>query len=191
MLGENFTGFQYQLCNNWFDVLPIEEYKNRPITFLEIGTLSGANLIAVSKTYGSHEYSKLYCIDPWEDYEDYKEYKGIQNTIYGDFINNISNEKIVDKVIINRGYSNNEILKFPDNFFDMIYIDGNHEPEYCLEDAVLSYRKLKTNGIMIFDDYGWGGPDKTKRGIDAFLSGYVNRVHFIAERNTQVFVRKI
>jgi hypothetical protein len=25
---------------------------------------------------------------------------------------------------------------------------------------------------MIFDDYGWGGPDLTQRGIDAFLSGY-------------------
>jgi hypothetical protein len=36
---------------------------------------------------------------------------------------------------------------------DIIYIDGNHGPEYVLEDADLSFRKLK-NGIMIFDDYG-------------------------------------
>ena len=33
--------------------------------------------------------------------------------------------------------------KFKDEFFDIIYIDGNHEPEYVLEDAVLSFRKLK------------------------------------------------
>jgi hypothetical protein len=42
-------------------------------------------------------------------------------------------------------FQSNEIPKFEDNFFDIIYIDGkNHEPEYVLEDAVLSFRKLKT-----------------------------------------------
>jgi hypothetical protein len=86
----------------------------------------------------------LYCIDPWEDYDDYSEYKNKQQSIYNSFINNIENSGVKDKIIIiNRGYSNLEIPKFQDNFFDIIYIDGNHEPEYVLEDAVLSFRKLK------------------------------------------------
>jgi hypothetical protein len=75
-------------------------------------------------------------------------------------------------------------------FFDIIYIDGNHEPEYVLEDAVLSFRKLKKNGIMIIDDYGWGGPDLTKKGIDGFLAGYHKRITILGETQTQVFVRK-
>ena len=29
---------------------------------------------------------------------------------------------------------------------------------------------------MIFDDYGWGGPDLTQKGIDGFLSGYHKRI---------------
>jgi predicted O-methyltransferase YrrM len=92
---------------------------------------------------------------------------------------------------VNRGYSNSEILNFPDEYFDIIYIDGNHEPEYVLEDAVLSFRKLKQDGIMIFDDYGWGGPDLTQRGIDAFLSGFHKRIVYLGAENTQVFVQKI
>lgn len=98
----------------------------------------------------------MYCIDPWEDYNDYPEYKDQQPTIYNTFISNVENSGVKNKIVINRGYSNVELLKFQDDFFDIIYIDGNHEPEYVLEDAVLSFRKLKKNGIMIFDDYGWG-----------------------------------
>jgi hypothetical protein len=56
---------------------------------------------------------------------------------------------------------------------------------------VLSFRKLKKNGIMIFDDYGWGGPDLTKTGIDGFLSGYHKRIQFLGERDSQVFIKKI
>lgn len=43
---------------------------------------------------------------------------------------------------------------------------------------------------MIFDDYGWGGPDLTQRGIDGFLSGYHKRITRLGERESQVFVLK-
>jgi predicted O-methyltransferase YrrM len=104
---------------------------------------------------------------------------------------NVETSGVKDKIIVNRGYSNVKILDYEDQFFDIIYIDGNHEPEYVLEDAVLSFRKLKVNGILIFDDYGWGGPDLTKRGIDGFLNGYHKRIEILGELNTQVFIKKI
>lgn len=187
----NFSGIQYRLANNWFNYIDINNFKDRQINYLEIGAFYGANILSVGETYGLHNDSKLYCIDPWEDYNDYPEYKNEQSTIYNTFINNIENSGIKHKIIINRGYSNLEIPKFQDEFFDIIYIDGNHEPEYVLEDAVLSFRKLKKNGILIFDDYGWGGPDLTQRGIDAFLSGYYKRIINLGEKDSQIFVKKI
>ena len=186
----NFVGIQYRLADNWFENINVNSYKDKQINYLEIGTFYGANIISVAHTYGLYKDSKLYCIDPWEDYEEYPEYKKEQSTIYNAFINNIKNSGVKDKIIINRGYSNLEIPKFQDEFFDIIYIDGNHEPEYVLEDAVLSFRKLKKNGIMIFDDYGWGGPDLTKRGIDGFLLGYHKKIKIVGEKNTQVFIQK-
>jgi predicted O-methyltransferase YrrM len=188
---DNFTGTQYRLANNWFNNININEYFNKQINYLEIGTFYGANILSFAHTYGLHNDSKLYCIDPWEDYDEYPEYKNQQSNIYTAFLSNIENSGVKDKIIINRGYSNSEIPKFQDDFFDIIYIDGNHEPEYVLEDAVLSFRKLKKNGIMIFDDYGWGGPDLTQRGIDGFLSGYHKRIKNLGEYNTQVFIQKI
>jgi hypothetical protein len=43
---------------------------------------------------------------------------------------------------------------------------------------------------MIFDDYGWGGPDLTQRGIDGFLSGYHKKMVKLAGKQTQVFIQK-
>lgn len=186
----NFVGTTYRTADNWYSIIPTSEYNNKPIKYLEIGAFYGANIISVSKSYCLHSESKLYCVDPWEDYNDYPEYKEKQENTYNTFINNINNSGEKDKIIIKRGYSNEEIPRFEDNFFDIIYIDGNHEPEYVLEDAILAFRKLKEGGIMIFDDYGWGGADLTQRGIDAFLSAYYKRIEFLGEKNTQVFVRK-
>jgi len=59
-----------------------------------------------------------------------------------------------------------------------------------MEDAVLCFRKLKQNGIMIFDDYGWGGPDLTQRGIDGFLHGFHKKITVLGLENCQVFIRK-
>lgn len=188
---ETFDGVQYRLANWWFQTVPLSNYVDRPINYLEIGTFFGANLLSVADSYGIHKDSKLYCIDPWEDYEDYPEYKDEQNTIYGMFLKNIEISESKDKIVINRGYSNNEVPKFQDDFFDIIYIDGNHEPDYVLEDAVLCFRKLKKNGIMIFDDYGWGGPDLTTRGIDAFIHAYHKKIEFLGVINSQAYVRKL
>ena len=186
----NFKGTKYRLADNWLYHLKVDKYKDRPINYLEIGVFYGANLLSVANTYGLHPDSKLYGVDPWEDYDEYPEYKEQQSKIYDSFITNLQNSGVQDKVVLHRGYSNLEIPKFQDEFFDIIYIDGNHEPEYVLEDAVLSFRKLKKEGIMIFDDYGWGGPDLTKRGIDGFLNGYHKRITYLGEKDSQVFIRK-
>jgi predicted O-methyltransferase YrrM len=185
-----FNGIRYRLADNWFRHVPLDEFKTRPINYIEIGTFYGANLFSVAQTYANHPDSRLYCIDPWEDYEEYPEYKNSQTSIYNTFIDNLNNSDYKPKIIVDRGYSHNQLPKYEDSFFDIIYIDGNHEPEYVLEDAVLAFRKLRKNGIMIFDDYGWGGPDLTKRGIDGFINGYHKRISILGERESQVFIRK-
>jgi len=188
---ENFVGVHYRMADYWFPVINVNEYNKRPVNYLEIGTFYGANLLSVAKTYGAHLESKLHCIDPWIDYDDYSEYKNEQPSIYEAFMTNLEKSGNKEKVTVHRGYSNVVIPTLEDNFFDIVYIDGNHEPEYVLEDAVLSFRKLKKDGIMIFDDYGWGGPDLTQRGIDAFVSGYHKRIQRMGVKDTQMFIRKI
>lgn len=188
MISTNFEGTKYRLANNWDGFIPMN---SGPLEYLEIGTFYGANVISVGESYGKHPDSKLHCVDPWIDYNDYPEYKGQQQTIFDKFNYNILNTSNPSKFIVTRGFSNEVIPTFMDEQFDIIYIDGNHEPEYVLEDAVLAFRKLKKKGYMIFDDYGWGGPDLTKRGIDGFINGYHKRIRVLGNRDTQVFIQRL
>ncbi len=188
LLPPNFEGTKYRLCTNWFHFMP---QTDEPINYLEIGTFYGANLISVANSYAKHPGSNLHCIDPWMDYDEYPEYKNQQFKIYTTFCDNIKKSGHEPKVKVHRGFSREEIPKLEDESFDLIYIDGNHEPEYVMEDAVLSFRKLKKGGYMVFDDYGWGGPDLTQRGIDGFVSGYHKRIKNLGSRETQLFIQKL
>ena len=94
----NFEGIAYRLADNWFESVNIHKYYNTPIHYLEIGTCYGANLLSVELTYGAHPESKLYCIDPWEDYNEYNEYKNEQPKIYETFLRNIENSGKKDKI---------------------------------------------------------------------------------------------
>lgn len=187
MLPNEFRGVVYRLADNWFSFVP---RTHQSIRYLEIGAFYGANLLSVASTYGNHKGSTLVAVDPWIDYSEYPEYKGQQETIYDTFQHNISVSEHKNKIDVRRGFSHQLLPTLEDNSFDIIYIDGNHEPEYVLEDAVMSFRKLKVGGYLIFDDYGWGGPDLTQRGIDAFLHGYHKRIHRLGQRESQVFIQK-
>lgn len=186
-LPSTFQGSAYRLADNWFSF--IRPDPSRPLRYAEIGAFYGANIISVAMSYGAHPESVLVAIDPWTDYSEYPEYKGQQGVIYDTFTKNV--EPYTDRIQVKRGYSHDIVPTLEDNSYDIIYIDGNHEPEYVLEDAVLAFRKVKRGGFLIFDDYGWGGPDLTQKGIDAFLSGYSKRIRVLGKQRSQVFVRKV
>ncbi len=191
LLHKEYDGVKFRLANYWQSFLPIELYAKKPIKYLEIGTFHGANLFSVANTYASNPESELYCIDPWLDYGDYPEYKTQQDVNYNTFLKNLESFPEKQKIRTIRGYSHIELPKFEDEFFDIIYIDGNHEPEYVLEDAVLGFRKLKKYGVMIFDDYTWGGPDMTQRGIDGFIHGYHKKINKLGVFGDQMYIQKM
>jgi hypothetical protein len=179
-----FKGIKYKSADNWIGFVP---QTTQPIRYLEIGVLCGNNILSVEKLYASHEDSVLVCVDPWIDYNEYPEYKGKITSYYDMFLENT--EHISHKLDVRRNFSHEVLPTLEDNSFDIIYIDGNHESEYVLEDAVLSFRKLKVGGWLVFDDYE--GAD-VRRGIHAFLEGYKGRIDYkyVGFRDSQVFVRK-
>ena len=67
--------------------------------------------------------------------------------------------------------------------YDIIFIDGNHTAPYVLSDAIMSWKLLKVNGIMIFDDYLWEleKPEtlRPKMAVDNFISNYADYLEVI------------
>jgi hypothetical protein len=62
-------------------------------------------------------------------------------------------EIAADKLHLYEGDSSREMEKQPDSAYDVIYIDGDHSYEGVMWDVEVSARKLKSNGILVFNDY--------------------------------------
>jgi hypothetical protein len=178
-----FQGIKYKDASNWLGFVP---QTAGPIRYMEIGVLCGNNVLSVEKLYASHPDSTLVCIDPWIDYGEYPEYKGKITTYYEYFCQNT--EHISQKLEVHRDFSHKVLPTLEDESFDIIYVDGNHEPDYVLEDGVMAFRKLKSGGYLIFDDYE--GPD-VPIGIHAFLEGYKRKINpSVCLHKCQVIIQK-
>jgi len=56
-------------------------------------------------------------------------------------------------VKLHKGYSFDILNKFQDEYFDLIYIDGDHSYDGVKTDLNLSYLKVKKNGYICGHDY--------------------------------------
>jgi hypothetical protein len=137
------------------------------------------------------DVSRLHLIDPWEIQPQYErrpygtafpaeEIDGIYESVKNVFTDD-------PRVIIHREYSGNMV--FQEEYFDWVYIDGNHSYENVLLDLETYWPFVKVGGILCGDDYGWedkhtnGGVYKAvnefanKRGIP-FLDAALNQFMF-------------
>jgi predicted O-methyltransferase YrrM len=58
-----------------------------------------------------------------------------------------------DQVQIHLGDSSETLATFPDGYFDWIYIDADHSYEMVKKDTEVAKRKIKTDGLLVFNDY--------------------------------------
>src|SRR5271170_192251 len=58
-----------------------------------------------------------------------------------------------EQVRCEEGDSSEVLSKYPDQTFDMIYVDAGHDYESVQRDANVSKQKGKRDGILIFNDY--------------------------------------
>ena len=94
------------------------------------------------------------------------------------------------RVIVHRGDSGVVSASFPDDYFDWVYIDGNHLYEFVKRDLEGFYAKTKSGGLIAGDDYQdggwWGGGVKT--AVDEFVG--THGVELVVIRDHQFILRK-
>jgi hypothetical protein len=54
---------------------------------------------------------------------------------------------------IQKGRSTDCLRRFEDHYFDLIYLDADHSYDAVKADAEVAARKVKTDGILMFNDY--------------------------------------
>jgi predicted O-methyltransferase YrrM len=177
----------------------LAEYKNKPnVRGLEIGSYEGRATCWLMDNILTHPTAKLYCIDTLEGSIEHQQDQVNMRKVKMNFLNNIAPFQNQNKIEFHPGYSQTVIRKNPKIFsnqlFDFIYIDGSHTAYDVLEDAVLCFRLLKTNGYMIFDDYEWRRYEEDhlnpKLAIDSWLNCFKGQYELIYQ-GYQLCVKKI
>jgi hypothetical protein len=56
-------------------------------------------------------------------------------------------------VTVREGPSQQTLPQYPDAYFDMIYVDAEHTYNEVKADAAIAARKVKADGVLVFNDY--------------------------------------
>lgn len=107
----------------------------------EIGVARGDNAETICKKIPG---LKLYCVDPWGCYKENKR-GGNMDKHRANHAQTIERLKPYDVHII-QGTSMDEVKDFEDESLDFVYIDGNHDYKYVLEDITEWSKKVKRVG---------------------------------------------
>lgn len=196
---------KYEFTNTWFDS-NVRENWNRiipvvnPTKILEIGSYEGAASCFLINELCKKKSIELHCIDSWEENDDIK--KNDCELIESRFDNNIkiSIDNAINKVNFfkHKGDSHiclSKMLISEIKDFDLIYIDASHYSPDVLTDAVISFKLLKTGGMLIFDDYLWTGDENIvyypKLAIDSFTNVFSKHIRLIPAPLNQIYVVKL
>ena len=175
---------KYRFENFWFlNNIEIINYflpKSKDIKFdyMEIGSHEGMSLLNILEQYKNVSAT---AIDLWSD-----------NKIQKVFDENLKDFKNLEKINLDSIIA---LRKLKDNNreFDYIYVDGLHEGVHVLIDAIQSFRLLKINGIIIFDDFLQYDKNllyQSYQGIYAFLKLFKKEIKILYFQNILI-IKKI
>ena len=148
------------------------------------------------------EPQRLHLIDPWKfevesvyDKSLYGCKRGVSQEHLNHRCNNVkkwfSDEILCGQVIVHRGYSHQMWKHFEDEYFDWVYIDGNHLYEFVKMDLEFFYKKVKIGGLIAGDDYetkDWWD-NGVKRAVDEFISQY--SVEVLLVKHNQYVLKRV
>lgn len=92
-------------------------------------------------------------------------------------------------VRIYRQYSHDAVENFPDEYFDLIYIDGDHSYNGCKQDIEDWWPKVKKGGLFLGDDYSHqharvtGMKFEVIRAVDEFVKKNNLTMYVVPQNN--------
>ena len=154
-----------------------KDYEKK-FTYLEIGSFEGLSALNVLYNYKN---VKVFLIDLWSEAN--KNSEGLE-------VNFLEVEERFDKNLSEFSFSKIKSdsviamrqLAKESKKFDIIYIDGSHNGEDILSDAIEAFKLLNLNGIIIFDDIANTNQEISKQsfeGFNSFIKFYNNEIKLL------------
>lgn len=193
---------EYQFTKDWFaqaeqvwpQLIPLLPRGDFNRQFLEIGSFEGRSTVWIIENMMSPG-DQINCIDTWQGGEEHgaEDMGAVEKRFDHNCAVALAEWDV--EITKNKGTSIHVLshkLRHG-GLFDFIYIDGSHVAKDVLTDAVMAWPLLKSNGLMVFDDYMWGNPrdilHRPKPAIDAFTNMFAEEVDII-HVGYQLVVRK-
>lgn len=154
---------------------------NKNLVIAEIGVFKGE----FSKfLFEENQPNELHLIDIFSGIECSGDKDG-HNIIY----TNLSEEfNLITKyfnnnnnVYIHKGYSQDILKNFNDEYFDMIYIDGDHSYNGVKNDLNLSYQKIKIGGYICGHDYTTTMFEGVVRAVNEFCEERKLKIKYLTK----------
>lgn len=144
---------------------------------------------------------KLHLIDPWLCLEDERYLRShygarhsdqaVMDARYARVLDRFAEEIRSSSVEVHRSFSQDAVAAFPDDYFDFIYLDGDHHYEAVVADLDAYFPKVQSGGLIIGDDYSderWWG-DAVIRAFHEFI--YSRPVLIEVKIEHQIALRKL
>ena len=119
----------------------------------------------------------------WGSYENYlqrykqvtgganeEQFKAYYDKTYNDVVRRF---KQMEHVHVHRMSSDDWFAKQEDNYFDWVYLDGDHSYAGVLRDLNNSLRVVKKGGVILGDDYAWPFQKHGKPGVTAAVDQFI------------------
>jgi len=118
----------------------------------EIGVFEGTYSAYLNKAFSPEQ---LWLIDSWigvitsgdKDGKNVKSFK--DNYLYLQVCKKFINDRNIHVL----RYKSDILRIFPNNYFDLVYIDGDHSYDVVLHDLNICYKKVRCNGWILGHDY--------------------------------------
>lgn len=136
-----------------------------PLHILEVGSWAGGSAITWAEALTRHHQAngRVLCVDPWKPYFDvnkrpdaavYREMSDAlaKDTIYELFMHNITTAGHARLVLPLRGASTTMLPTLPRNYFDLVFVDGDHSYAAVLADLRAAAVLIKDGGVLCGDD---------------------------------------
>jgi hypothetical protein len=146
-------------------------------TAVEIGVANGTYALYNLNHWKGEKYVM---VDPWRRYQDWTDLGSYTDDILEAAYLSVTKETMNNScAVIHRTFSVSAAALYPDNYFDWVFIDGNHDYEYVKKDILSWWPKYKSGGCFGGHDYiGWDG---VKRAVDELVRDYNLNLHILEE----------
>jgi FkbM family methyltransferase len=153
---------------------------------IEVGTMEGITAKYICENL-LNESGRMICVDPLYDY-----YVTDDPRYHPEFKHQFQRFKRNTRglpVELWRGESKVMLPELNALRADLVYVDGNHYPDWPYHDLCWAFAITKVGGYILADDYNlWA--EGTKASIDKFLDEF-NGFYDIVHSNYQILIRKV